>query len=241
MKNEDGVEHMFLCHHPLQWLVDADEVDRRIQRARIQLFAHKHMQKLAVIDKHLRIAAGAVHPDRKERDWKPRYNWITVAVAGKADQRTLEVIIYPRVWLVDEQIFGPDLDPHDRKESRSYSLPIDSWTPKATVGGTIAGIGAPHVPVVSGPPAAAPVPLKRSPMDPARTLAHRFLGLPFVRRMEVAQALSLLRDEDETLQETERSKQIFVRAKENRKLAQLWDEVEKRHGDGMYATNPFEK
>jgi len=78
-------------------------------------------------------------------------------------------------------------------------------------------------------------------MDPARTLAHRFLSLPYVGRMEVAKSLSLLRDEDEALPETERSKRIFVRARENRQLAQLWTAVEQRHADSKYLTNPFEQ
>jgi hypothetical protein len=59
--------------------------------------------------------------------------------------------------------------------------------------------------------------------------------------MEVAQLLKLLRDEDGDLVETERSKRIFARAKENRQLAELWKEVERRHGDGKHPINPFEK
>lgn len=81
---------------------------------------------------------------------------------------------------------------------------------------------------------------RKPPMDPARTLAHRFLSLSFVDRMEVAQTLKLLRDEDEGLTEGERSRQLFVRAKETRQLAQLWDEVERHHGDHKYVVNPFE-
>ena len=241
MKNEDGVEHVFLCHHPPQWLIDSDEVQRLIQRARVQLFGHKHEQKLNEIDRRLRVAAGAVHPDRRERGWKPRYNWMTLAVAGQADQRTLEVTVHPRVWGADDLKFVADYETCGGRESRSYSLPIDSWTPPATAATTVAAVAAnPVSPSPADLPAAPSGTVQRSAMDPARTLAHRFLSLPFVGRMEVAQALKLLQNEDESLPETERSKRIFVRAKENRLLAQLWNEVEKRHGDGMHPTNPFE-
>lgn len=239
MKNEDGVEHMFLCHHPPQWLMDTDQVERLIPRARIQMFGHKHEQKLTEIDKRLRVSAGAVHPERKERDWDPRYNWLAITVAGEADHRTLEVTVYPRVWSKTELKFVADFGRCNGKESCHYSLPIDSWTKP-----TPSGLTSPTVPVTvdSGkPPSAQDKPAERSAMDPARTLAHRFLSLSFVRRMEVAQALSLLRDEDEGLSEIERSKRIFVRAKENHQLAQLWNEVERRHGDARYSSNPFEK
>ncbi|HZZ42459.1 MAG TPA: metallophosphoesterase [Tepidisphaeraceae bacterium] len=241
MKNDDGVEHMFLSHHPPQWLIDQDQVDRLIHRARIQMFGHKHEQKLNEIDHRLRVAAGAVHPERKERDWKPRYNWMSIRVEGEGDHRTLEVTVHPRVWSLDQQCFVPDYEVCLGKEHRSFSLPIDSWTRPAPTADPSAT--SPAVSLPSGP-AASPDKrdvVQRPFMDPARTLAHRFLSLPYVRRMEVAQSLKLLRDEDEGIQEAERSKRIFTRAKESRQLAQLWNEVERQHGDGKYSTNPFEK
>jgi predicted phosphodiesterase len=237
MKNEDGVSHVFLSHHPLQWLSDTEILEPLIRRAAVQLFGHKHEQTIHEIDDCLRVVAGAVHPERKERSWKPRYNWLAVAVEGEGDQRKLLVTVFPRVWSKDKTCFVPDYGACEGKDFRLYALPIDSW--RRAVAPTVSAAGVSATPVPK--PAAAVGNTQRTAMDPARTLAHRFLSLPYVGRMEVAQSLSLLRDEDEALPETERSKRIFVRARENRQLAQLWTAVEQRHADSKYLTNPFEQ
>ena len=238
MKNEDAVEYMFLCQHPPQWLIDQDEVEKKIVRARVQLFGHKHQQRLNQIDGHLRVAAGAVQPDRQERDWTPRYNWLRLAVAGEADARVLVIDVFPRVYSAESQQFEADYQTCQGKESRQFTLPIASWSRPAPV-----DVAMPPPPrVESGrPPVNDETTSRPAPMDPARTLAYRFLTLPFVRRMAVAQALQLLRDEDESVTDVERSRRIFSRAQEGRQLGPLWDEVERLHGDGKYPINPFSK
>src|ERR1035437_3600794 len=81
LQREDNVEYMVLCHHPPQWLRDQDRIqDALDSRSRIQLYGHKHVQKLTPIgDKCLRMSAGAVHPDRREPDWKPRHKRVPIS------------------------------------------------------------------------------------------------------------------------------------------------------------------
>lgn len=94
----DGVTYLTLCHHPPDWLCDADEVARHLRRrSRIQLFGHKHHYDLHTIDNSLVVSAGAVHPSRTESDWQPRYNFLSLEVVGERNARTLHVKVWPRV------------------------------------------------------------------------------------------------------------------------------------------------
>jgi hypothetical protein len=75
--------------------------------------------------------------------------------------------------------------------------------------------------------------------DAARTLTYRFLDLPHITRIEIAQELVLYKNEDEGLRDPELLERIFRRAAEQKILAKLWDKVEEQHADGRNPTNPF--
>lgn len=76
-------------------------------------------------------------------------------------------------------------------------------------------------------------------MNKARRLAYRFYSLPYDARIEVAQGLHLIREDDEGLQGSDLFNRLLRRAKEENMLSQLWDEVQKAHGDDLYSENPF--
>ena len=75
--------------------------------------------------------------------------------------------------------------------------------------------------------------------SPPRRLVYHFLDLPQHIQMEIAQGLGLLEDADRGLQEEKLFRDLFRRAAERGKLADLWSEVEKRHPDGVPGENPF--
>jgi predicted phosphodiesterase len=76
----DGVEYLTLCHHPPDWFRDQDAVTTQLEsKVRIQLFGHKHAQRVQEINKTLRVTAGAMHPERNDRDWEPMYNVIEIS------------------------------------------------------------------------------------------------------------------------------------------------------------------
>jgi hypothetical protein len=75
-------------------------------------------------------------------------------------------------------------------------------------------------------------------VNPARKLIYRFLSLPYLVRLEIARNLDLIREEDAKLAERDLYPLYFARARENRKLEMLWNEVEKRHGS-KEPENPF--
>ena len=239
---EPGVANLVMCHHPPAWWMDADNVEPALNhRASIELFGHKHSQRLLQVNGTLRLVAGAVHPSRQERQWRPCYNWLCVRVSGTGTSRTLDVDLFPRVWSEERPEFIPDRNSCDGDESRSYSLALEPWASTVTAGSTSGSEIEFGEPVDrQGPEGQARTRTEEDPaMRPARILTYRFFDLPHVVRMDVAQELDLIEDEDEGLRDFELFERVFRRARERSLLADLWEKVESRHGDGKYTDNPF--
>ena len=104
---DSSVISIALCHHPLRWLRDADQVDPWLARAQVVLTGHEHEAGIAVSDdqRSLRIASGAVNPTRTYTGWIPTYNVIELELANN-DQ--LRVRVFSRSWQSDYAEFGPD-------------------------------------------------------------------------------------------------------------------------------------
>ncbi len=222
---ESGVTYLSLCHHPPDWLIDGDSAeDLFTNRVHVQLFGHKHAQRVRLIGTMLRIVAGATHPDRGEKNWEPRYNVLSMKVIGDASQRRLEVLVFAREWKPDLLRFVADV-PESGQEHSRWEIPLSSWTPE--VKGSQAS-GAAGTTRSNGPT-----------MDPSRRLTYRFLTLPHHKRIEVAQALGLIADDDGGLPDRELLARFLARATERRRLADLWSEVERRHTDPVLDPNPF--
>jgi predicted phosphodiesterase len=236
---QEGVEYVTLCHHPPQWLIDQDNVEEVLSaRVPVQLFGHKHHQRIDKINDSLRITAGAMHPDRDERTWTPRYNFLLFQVNATGAERNLEVEVIPRVWNETERRFVADRDPANGSEKRRIPLRIKDWRPPAT----------PTTALPQRPESGedrSPRPMDQATirggqqMDPARRLTYRFLSLPYHIRLEVAQELGLLLDEDKDTSDPELFKRFFRRASEKGVLRQLWAAVERKHGPGDALPNPF--
>lgn len=61
LPRREGVEYMVLCHHPIDWFREHEELDNRLPtRARILLFGHKHLQRLRREEDCVVLTAGAV-------------------------------------------------------------------------------------------------------------------------------------------------------------------------------------
>lgn len=95
---------MTLCHHPPECWVDqgsclANKLDQRVM---VQLYGHKHLQSIRKSNNSIIVGSGAAHPSRKEPDWLPRYNWITLDIENIYGTEYLVVRIYPRIWNGDK-------------------------------------------------------------------------------------------------------------------------------------------
>ena len=242
---EEGVSYLILCHHPSDWLFDWEHVEPGLNaHARLQLYGHKHKQVLSQVGDTVRIVAGAVHPAQGERNWQPRYNWLTVSVTGENDNRTLNLHVYPRVWSPDEQLFMADYD-SSGSERRSFILPLENWSLPSQ--GNAETSGAAAEPDLQGMGEGAidetgKLQVKRSAtMNPVRRLAYCFFNLPYHVIIKIAQELELLEDQDQGQPDQEKLKRFLQREGEKDILAQLCDAVEECHGFGDTIDNPFRK
>jgi predicted phosphodiesterase len=241
VERSPGVLHMTLCHHPPDWLRDHDAVEDHLKsKVHIQLFGHKHSQRIDEINGKVRLVAGAMHPERNEGSWLPTYNILEISRrAGDC----IGLRVFQRQWNQPETNFVAWRDPNNGKDYREFFW---SGFPKPTktechsgvpqqVGGSAVAASAPSS-------VATTVTEKDDAMLPPnyeRRLTYRFLTLPFRHQIAIANSLNLLTDEDQALSDEPLFRELFKRATAAGLLAKLWDETEKRHADPA-PFNPFE-
>jgi predicted MPP superfamily phosphohydrolase len=236
----DGVEYLTLCHHPPDWLQDQDGVVKHLEsKVRIQLFGHKHSQRVQTINQTLRLTAGAMHPERTDRDWVPTYNIIEIA---RRDNERIGVRLFQRRWDQTDCRFVAEHNPDNGKDHREFV-----WQgcprPAAKVRQASESREVTRLePAVSGVVAAKTTATESEAMPPPnheRRLTYRFLTLPFRHQIAIAQSLNVLTDDDHALSDEALFRELFKRAVAAGLLAKLWAETERRHADPA-TFNPFE-
>ena len=237
----DGVEYLTLCHHPPDWLRDQDTVSNHLEsKVRIQLFGHKHSQKVQTINQAIRLTAGAMHPERYDREWVPMYNIIEIA---RRDDEHVGVRLFQRRWHQTDCRFVAEHDPVSGKEYREHvwfgrprsvekvrqvTEAQEVMRPESTVSGIVAAKTTAKESDAMPPP------------NHERRLTYRFLTLPFRHQIAIAQSLNVLTDEDRALSDEALFRELFKRAAVAGLLAKLWAETERRHNDPA-AVNPFDR
>lgn len=231
--NSDGVTYLTLCHHPPDWLLDGEQIDDMLAaRAKIQLFGHKHKLKVKRLDDSVRVTAGAAHPNRREPNWLPRYNYLVLEVLGSGSERSLRVEVFARVWNDSVMRFVADqVQPNE--ESRRLEFPLPSWSAPEVMSADRLEADLTLAPVQ------APIEEEAIAVDPERRLIYTFYSLPFHRRIALAQQLDLITDEDRNLSEEALFPRLFRRAADKGILKDLWRLVEEQRG-GVTTENPFE-
>lgn len=231
-RRQTGVVDLLLCHHPPDWWQDADQLaDDMENRCRIQLFGHKHVHRLKRINETVVVSSGAVHPDRQEDGWQPRYNWIHVNIDGVGDNRELVVRVFPRVWSNHDTKFIPDTNSCKGREYREHKIKLEEWTAPTLINKEEESDRS-----VDG---AEPLDKEGTTVNRGRILTYRFFELPHVLRLDTMRELNLIDEEDEGITDTELFRRIMERARERGQLAELWDKVQRKHGDGKYSNNPY--
>jgi predicted phosphodiesterase len=238
LRREDGVEYLTLCHHPQDWLHDAEAVEDGLLHARVRLFGHKHRQRVHRLDDSVVITAGATHPDRAEKQWQPRYNIIDIDIRRDGDgARWFVVRVYSRVWDDAYQVFKADSVP-EGGESRQYDFSVDPWEEP------VAKASEPKIDVREPIRAneAEETPVKEQVAKPERALLYRFLSLPFQRQVRIALELKFIDETEIFSREAELWRAVFTRARDSGRLDQFWNAVESQIGDRRYDSyeNPFE-
>tara|TARA_R110002073_G_scaffold332412_2_gene518476 strand:+ start:19610 stop:20998 length:1389 start_codon:yes stop_codon:yes gene_type:complete len=249
-----GVANMIVCHHPFDWIRDADEVERMLQpRSSLQLFGHKHSHKLKKVDDALlQVSAGAVHPSRSESGWEPRFNWLSLCVEENGSSRSLRVDVYPRIWNPNTQSFTADaINCDESKNCKSFLLKLPDWAgrspddhstgPNAGKEEGVADSTILDASSHSGCVAHFEDNRGTPVMNPNRTITQRYLQLGYATRTRIAIRLDLIQDGDDRLQDHMKLRTQLLRAQEAGQLAMLWDLVEEAHNDGRYPVNPFKR
>jgi len=226
LQRHDGIFYLVLCHHPPQWLYDNDEVDTDLtNRARLQLFGHKHKFNAVQMNQSLRLSAGAVQPPKHEKNWDPRYNIIEIDVEEKTKgEKILVVKIWKRIWNKQNSKFNAESTNGELFERFTLTLDEvekrDAYAEDETAETQPLINNTPQVDTMENTEMINP----QSP-NPLRRLAYRFLSLPYHIKISVAVKLELLQDEDQSLNEVQKSKAYLERAQMQNKLAELWDAI----------------
>lgn len=220
---ERGVEHLVMCHHPFDWLRGGQRLrDHLNDLARLQLFGHEHTNRIELARDYVRLAAGAVHPDRTELGWEPGYNIINLQVLGTGTDRRLEVQVHVRVWQVAPSLFRAKLDRGEDPVFR-WTIALDPWMPPAPQ--AIESPELESITVVSDLKIDSPDLLGSDPMKTLRDINVRFFKLTLSQKSEIAGRLGLLEEEDVNLPDFERFRQVFLRARERGLVQELDQEI----------------
>jgi hypothetical protein len=205
---QEGICYLTLCHHPPEWMRDGDVVsDHLTSRARIQLYGHKHRQRVRKVDNSLILGAGALHPSRGETDWNPRYNILALEVVGDASDRRLRVEVFQRGWKASDTHFGKEMDA-DGKYPKVFELQLGPWSRPVKPQLTAAA------PQMSSPDST-------SVVTSTRELVFGLLELSYPVRMRILVTLQLLDAADDDVSDSELVKRAISRARERGQLAEL--------------------
>lgn len=228
----DGAIYLSLCHHPPELWKNGGYLQKRInERIQIQLYGHKHISDISQQDNCLLIGSGATHPSRREKEWRPRYNWFTIYTDDKNGKRILKIKIYPRILDEKDDHFVTDYCITNGKAFSEYAINLDKILDKNKI---ISNNNTPETLVFQN--------YMNNQIDKNRAiriLVYRFLSLSFISRTMILTKYNLVDEDDEGIEHNNLLEKILKKADEQKKLAELWNEVNYRITDGKYTTNPF--
>ena len=229
----DDVVNLILCHHPPDWLMDQDDVEDAINaRSAIQMFGHKHRQRIIQDQGFVRFGAGAVNPDRNEKGWQPGYNLVDVQVKGSGDERRLIIDAHLMQWQSSPDQFRPkltnDKEPVFRQSIRFPGMQRDGRTAVSAIAETASAMET--------------LEKRRSAMflgqdvdveatmadKTTRDLVFRFWNLSVSQRREISLRLGLISADEIHIPEPQRYSRALIRAGKRGELEKLACEVAKK-------------
>jgi predicted MPP superfamily phosphohydrolase len=224
---EPDVLNLVMSHHPPSWFIDRDEVDDAVNdRAPLQFFGHEHRQRCTQTPAYVRFCAGAVHPDRQERDWKPGYNLIDLEVVGESQQRVVRVRAHVRQLQKHPERFIALTTPQGQDVWTSdimFPSHATRVVNPAQAGPAVAA-EAPAEPATSVP-AASPTEVAMSSPN-TKGLVYRFWSLADSQKRDVMLRLKLITEDDLTLSDEELYDRGLRLAAQRGQLEELAREVE---------------
>jgi hypothetical protein len=231
------VLNLVLCHHPPSWFLDHDAVDDAVNgRVKLQLFGHKHRQRCERVPEYMRFSAGAVNPDRTERDWRPGYNLIEVTIEGKGADRVVKVEAEVRHLQTAPEMFTA-LKTADQEEVWAHKMRFPARSRFGDTGTSITQSLNVAVPEKSAKDATEAKSPQGGGAEVAmnapntKNLVYRFSNLAVSQKREIAFKLKLITDADLNVPEPERYTKALKLASEKGLLDQLALEIERAEGE----------
>lgn len=237
---EENVEWVLMCHHPLEWFKDRPQAMPWVRnRGRVLLTGHEHHPAFRKIEEngkeYLMLDAGAANPPGGEKRSPHCYNWIEFDVRENAGTCSLDVTVHPRIWLQEKTEFGPDRERIDGTTSQTYSVRCHNYKPIAAAVSDPAPTGTPiHVGVSDA---------EAMGMSDDERFAK--LTYYFWRHLDWQQRYGVLAKMDVLPKGLDRPMpQVLERnalsiAREQGKLAAIWDEVMTYVPEPQREPNPY--
>jgi predicted phosphodiesterase len=235
---ENCVE-IVMCHHPISWLMDGNEVDDKYRRyANLVLTGHEHQSRCFNQGPGLRVCAGAVHPARREPNWQPSYNVIRLSIETSNQRRILVVDVETRNWDKTELIFvpkpwtGPSGRHIHRQDLGAAPIAQSFGIPNT---GEATSVATESTAVPEAPSTAANLALATG----RRKLIVHFFRLAIMPRYQAITSVGLYDASDDNLEGQARWAKVFERAEQSKKLSALWTAVASLDSSLAGETNPF--
>lgn len=217
---------MTLCHHPPSCWKDCDGVmkSKMNERVHIQLYGHRHMQKIEMTNNSLIICSGAVHPVRGDKEWIPEYNWIMMRVENVDNEKLLKVRVYPRILNDTGTAFITDYKECENCDYKEYSIKLSSsYNEKENTNGDTK----PEEIYIKQETQICEIDRADCGHQNFRKLVYRFLRISFIQRSAILNKLNLIEEVDEGIDHNDLIDKILKRAQASGVLDELVAEVDK--------------
>lgn len=221
-KRRTNTIFLSLCHHPPACWIDPDNKlqSKMDDRVAVQLYGHKHLQTIRRTKHGIAVGSGATHPVRTEKDWIPRYNWITLETGQKTGKDILTVRIYPRVLNKEETAFIVDPTLQNGQNYLEYDIFLDEPEDISVADAFVMSDALHQAEAME----ARDHPLQVDSWE--RSFIYNFANLPFYSRKRIVEVFSLYRPEDVGKTTAELLDCYIERAKAECQVKKLLEQVQ---------------
>jgi hypothetical protein len=230
LTRKEGVIHVTVCHHPPCWIKDRAQLEAMFDNnAQLQVTGHEHHFSVSE-QEPLKVAAGALHPERDKTGWQPHYNLISIEVVQSGmtgGNARVQITVASRIWKDARWIENPAFEPSGEVRRE---VELDEV---ATI--SAQSLNAPAEQYEQGP---ADQRIERI-ANRRRRLAYRLARLYEGEQRAIAERFGMTLGELTELGPGGLVAAVVDRAEEQHRLADLWDAVERAHGVADQSANPY--
>ncbi len=257
LPDEPHLVYAVMMHHPLDWYMDKAEAKPYLHnRVRLFMVGHEHIPDINLTidllkNECLVIYSGATNPPESGGLYRYAYNWIEISLREKAGSHILAVNVFPRVWLPARTRFGADTERLPQgQESREFEITCPALKPKAQT--TVRSATSPATKSIAATSSAlAPGPgnglATGGTMNTNDEAALAKLKFLFWRYLDWQQRLKVLVQADALPPSANRpvpqtmERLALENARQQGKLAAIWDAMMAYVPDAYKQSNPFNK